>query len=93
MVPNQIPKLGYRNLTATLKGIIVKMPDNTKGLVMARENSVPLLLFSIIRVEVKTAGNAAAMPPRTGPPIWLKKTDNKTREPAPTPRNTTSEML
>lgn len=69
------------------------MPDNTKGLVSERENSVPMVLFTIIRVEVKTAGNAAAMPPRTGPPIWLRNTDSKTREPAPTPRYKTSEIL
>jgi hypothetical protein len=33
------------------------MPDITNGFVTARENSLPLLLFSIIKVEVKTAGN------------------------------------
>ena len=59
-----------------VNGIIVKIPDNTKGLVIERENSVPLLLCSIIRVEVKTAGNAAAIQPNTGPLIWLKSTDN-----------------
>ncbi len=71
----------------------VRIPDNTNGLVTARENSVPLLLFSIIRVEVKTAGNAAATPPSTGPPIWLKSTEVKTSDPAPTPRKTTSRIL
>jgi hypothetical protein len=82
--------LGYKNLTATLKGIIVKIPDNTNGLVMERENSVPLLICSIIRVYVKTVGKAAEIPPRMGPLIWLKTTDNNTREPAPTPRKITS---
>ena len=85
-----MPSAGYRNLTATQKGIIVKIPDSTKGLVMARENSVPLLRFRIISEEVKTAGNAAAIPPKIGPPIWLKSTDTATRKPAPTPRRTTS---
>ena len=89
-VPTQTPTTGYKNLTATLKGMIVKIPDRTKGLVIERENSVPLLLWSIINVEVKTAGKAAAIPPMTGPLIWLRSTDNKTREPAPTPRKITS---
>ena len=62
------------------------MPDKTNGLVIERENSVPLLFAVLSDVDVKTAGKAAAMPPRTGPPIWLKSTETKQEEPAPTPR-------
>ena len=93
MVPSKTPTVGYRYLTPTQNGIIVKMPDKTSGLVTARENAVPLLLFNIIKVEVKTAGNAAAIPPRTGPPISLKSTEVVTSAPAPTPRKMISQSL
>ena len=78
--------LGCRYLTARINGMIVRILDITNGFVMARENSIPSLLWRIIRVEVKTAGNAEAIPPRMGPPIWLISTARKTREPAPIPR-------
>ena len=35
--------LGYKNLTSTQKGIIVRIPQNASGLVIERENSSPLL--------------------------------------------------
>jgi hypothetical protein len=87
MVPSQMPRLGYEYLTAMLYGIHVRIAVITMGLVIEREYSVPLLLLRIIKVEVKTAGNAEAIPPRRGPPIWLNRTASKTRDPAPVPRS------
>jgi hypothetical protein len=69
MVPIQMPRIGYKYLTLMLYGITVKMLDIANGLVMEREKSVPLLLFTIYKVEVKTAGNAEKIPPSTEPPI------------------------
>jgi hypothetical protein len=85
-VPIQMPRLGYKYLTATEYGITVKMLDTANGLVRAREKSVPLLLFTIYKVDVKTAGNAEKIPPITGPPIWLAITARRTIDPARTPR-------
>jgi hypothetical protein len=87
MVPSSMPRLGYEYLTAMLYGIHVRIADTTIGLVMEREYSVPLLLLRIINVEVKTAGNAEAIPPRAEPPIWLNSTARRTRDPAPIPHS------
>lgn len=64
-----MPRLGYRYRTAMPYGIAVKMLDTANGLVREREKSVPLLLFTMYKVEVKTAGNDEKIPPSTGPPI------------------------
>jgi hypothetical protein len=68
-VPTQMPRLGYEYLTAMLYGMTVKMLETANGLVTDREKSVPLLLLTMYRVEVKTAGNDEKIPPSTGPPV------------------------
>jgi hypothetical protein len=49
-------------------GITVNMLDTANGLVTEREKSIPLLLLTMYKVEVKTAGNDEKIPPSTGPP-------------------------
>lgn len=68
-VPIQTPKIGYEYLTTMQYGITVKMLETANGLVTEREKFVPRVLFTIYKVEVKTAGNAEKIPPSKGPPI------------------------
>ena len=50
---------------------MVIMPVTINGLVMARENSMPLDWYVMIKVEMKTAGKAENMPPKIGPATLL----------------------
>ena len=68
-VPIHMPRMGYKYLTAMEYGMTVKMLDTANGLVTEREKSVPLLMFTMNKVEVKTAGNAEKIPPNIEPPI------------------------